>query len=89
MAIDVNKIIKYVLYGQGEQITGPFVKQTDYYNHHIQEVPYDPEGALKLLKEALSEAWEELPLIFESSAVKGTGREEIMRFINDTNKKLG
>ena len=52
MAIDVNKIIKYVLYGQGERITGPFVKQTDYYNHNIKPLPYDPEGALKLLKSA-------------------------------------
>ncbi len=52
MAIDVDKIIKYVLYGQGEQITGPFVKQTDYYNHRIKPVPYDPEGALRLLEEA-------------------------------------
>jgi len=52
MAIDVNKIIKYVLYGQGERITGPFVKQTDYYDHRIAPVPYDPEGALQLLEEA-------------------------------------
>jgi ABC-type transport system substrate-binding protein len=52
MAIDVNKIIQYVLYGQGERITGPFVKQTDYYNHRIKPIPYDPEGALKLLAEA-------------------------------------
>ena len=43
---------------------------------------------LKLLKEALSEEWEELPLIFESSAVKKSGREEILRFIQDTNQKL-
>ena len=41
-----------------------------------------------LLKNELSESWEELPLIFESSAIKGTGREEIMGFINDTNEKL-
>ncbi len=52
MAIDVNKIIKYVLYGQGERITGPFVKQTDYYNHNIKPLPYNPEGALKLLETA-------------------------------------
>jgi len=52
MAIDVNKIINYVLYGQGEQITGPFVKQTDYYNHNIEPVPYDPKGALALLETA-------------------------------------
>jgi ABC-type transport system substrate-binding protein len=52
MAIDVDKIIKYVLYGQGERITGPFVKQTDYYDQNIKPVPYDPEGALKLLQAA-------------------------------------
>ena len=52
MAIDVEKIIDYVLYGQGEPITGPFVKQTDYYNHKIRPLPYDPQGALKLLEEA-------------------------------------
>ena len=52
MAIDVDKIIEYVLYGQGERITGPFVKQTDYYNHSVKPVPYDPQGALRLLEEA-------------------------------------
>lgn len=43
---------------------------------------------LKLLKGELSKSWEELPLIFESSAIKGTGRGEIMGFISDTNKKI-
>jgi ABC-type transport system substrate-binding protein len=52
MAIDVNKIIDFVLYGQGDRITGPFVKQTDYYNHGIEPIPYDPQGALRLLEEA-------------------------------------
>jgi len=52
MAIDVNKIIQYVLFGQGERITGPFPKQTDYYNAAVKPLPYDPEGALKLLEEA-------------------------------------
>jgi ABC-type transport system substrate-binding protein len=52
MAIDVNKIIKYVLYSQGERITGPFVKQTDYYDHMIKPLLYDPQGALKLLETA-------------------------------------
>ena len=42
-----------------------------------------------LFKEELSKSWEELPLIFESSAIKGTGRKEIMGFITDTNAKLG
>ncbi len=52
MAIDVDEIIRYVLYGQGERITGPFVKQTDYYNHNVRPIPYDPQGALRLLEEA-------------------------------------
>jgi GTP-binding protein len=43
---------------------------------------------LGLLKEALAQSWEQLPLVFESSTVKGTGREEIMGFIHDTNAKL-
>jgi ABC-type transport system substrate-binding protein len=52
MAIDNAKIIEYVLYGQGEQITGPFVKQTDFYNHDIPPLPYDPQAAIELLAEA-------------------------------------
>jgi ABC-type transport system substrate-binding protein len=52
MAIDVDKIIKYVLHGQGERITGPFPKQTDYFDPTIPPVPYDPRGALKLLQQA-------------------------------------
>lgn len=51
MAVDVGKIIRYVMYDQAERITGPFVKQTDYYDKSIQPLPYDPEGALKLLSE--------------------------------------
>ena len=51
MAINVDKIIRYVLYGQGERITGPFVKETDYYNHNIEPIPCDPAGALKILEE--------------------------------------
>ena len=43
---------------------------------------------LKLLKEELSQSWDELPLIFESSVVKATGKNEILGFINDTNSKL-
>lgn len=52
MAIDTEKIIKYVLYGEGEPISGPFLKQTDFYDPGVKPLPYDPEGALKLLAEA-------------------------------------
>lgn len=43
---------------------------------------------LGLLKEELLQTWDDLPLIFETSAVKGTGKEELMGFIDDTNRKL-
>ena len=43
---------------------------------------------LKLLKDELSKTWDELPLIFETSAEKGTGRDELLKFIDDTNKKM-
>ncbi len=52
MAIDKKKIIDYLLYGQGESITGPFVKQTDFYNPDVKPLPYDPDGAVALLGEA-------------------------------------
>ncbi|OQX65933.1 MAG: peptide ABC transporter substrate-binding protein [Desulfococcus sp. 4484_242] len=52
MAINVDHIISYVLYHQGERITGPFAVQTDYYDHRIPPLPYDPEGAVELLNQA-------------------------------------
>ncbi|MDZ7579388.1 MAG: ABC transporter substrate-binding protein [Deltaproteobacteria bacterium] len=52
MAIDVDKIIRHVLYDQGERTTGPFLKQTDFYNPAVAPSPYDPQAALALLAEA-------------------------------------
>ena len=51
MAINVDEIKKYLYYDQAEHITGPFPKQTDYYNHQVKPIAYDPEGALRLLEE--------------------------------------
>jgi ABC-type transport system substrate-binding protein len=58
MAIDVDYIIKKVIRGQGERVTGPFPKQTDFYNHTIEALPYNPKGALRLLAEA---GWKRTP----------------------------
>jgi ABC-type transport system substrate-binding protein len=52
MAIDVDEIIRYAIYGQGERTTGPFPKQLDYYDGSVAPLPYDPEGAARLLAEA-------------------------------------
>ena len=52
MAIDVDEIIDYVLYGQGEPTTGPYPKNTPWYDHGAPRLPYDPDAALALLEEA-------------------------------------
>ncbi|MGD2014063.1 MAG: peptide-binding protein [Desulfobacterales bacterium] len=97
MAIDVNKIIEYVLYGQGERITGPFVKQTDYYNHQIAPPPYDPAGALKLLAEAgwsrNQDGWlEKDGKRFEFTLITNNGndrRKSILAIAQDAWKQIG
>ena len=48
MAINVDEIIKYVLFGEGERVTGPFAKNTNWYDDSLKPLPYDPEGALKI-----------------------------------------
>jgi ABC-type transport system substrate-binding protein len=79
MAIDVEKIIRYVLYGQAERITGPFPKQTDYYDHNIKPLPYDPEAALRLLGEA---GWKRNP---EGWLVKDGKRLQFTLITNNGN----
>jgi len=97
MAIDVDKIIRYVLYGQAERITGPFVKQTDYYNHRIEPLPYDPEGALKLLAEAgwrrNKEGWlEKDGKRFQFTLITNSGndqRKAVLTICQDAWKQIG
>jgi ABC-type transport system substrate-binding protein len=97
MAIDVDKIIEYLLYGQGERITGPFVKQTDYYNHRIKPVPYDPEGALRLLEEAgwrrNEQGWlEKNGKRFEFTLITNSGndlRKAILTIAQDEWRQIG
>ena len=52
MAIDVDEVIDFVLYGQGRRTTGPFPQQTAYYDPDVKPLPYDPAGAARLLDEA-------------------------------------
>ena len=97
MAVDVNKIIRYVLYGQGERITGPFPKQTDFYNHEIQPVPYDPEGALRLLAESgwkpNKQGWlEKNGKRLEFTLITNQGnniRKAILSIVQDSWRKIG
>ena len=52
MAIDRQAIIQNVIYGLGSVCTGPFVPNSWAYNKDVKPLPYDPEKAKKLLKEA-------------------------------------
>jgi ABC-type transport system substrate-binding protein len=97
MAIDVDKIIQYVLYGQGERITGPFPKQTDFYDHKIQPLPYDPEGALRLLAQAgwkpNEQGWLEKNgkrLAFTLITNQGNNiRKAVLSIVQDSWRKIG
>lgn len=97
MAVDVDKIIRYVLYGQGERITGPFPKQTDFYNHEIQSIPYDPKGALRLLAEAgwkpNRQGWlEKNGKRLEFTLITNQGnniRKAILSIVQDSWRKIG
>lgn len=97
MAVDTDKIIRYVMYDQAERITGPFVKQTDYYDKSIQPLPYDPEGALKLLSEAgwkkNENGWlEKNGKRFAFTLITNSGndlRKSILTIAQDSWKKIG
>ncbi len=97
MALDVDKIIDYVLYGQGERITGPFVKQTDYYDHVIKPLEYDPGGALELLEEAgwsrNKEGWlEKNGKRFQFTLITNSGndlRRDILAVAQDAWRQIG
>jgi ABC-type transport system substrate-binding protein len=97
MAIDLDKIIQFVLYGQGEKITGPFVKQTDYYNQNLKPLPYDPAGALKLLEEAgwrkNADGWlEKNGKKLQFTLITNSGndiRKSVMTIVQDAWRQIG
>jgi len=48
--MDVDKLLKPI--GTGDRVSGPFVTSSPFYNHDVDVLPHDPEGATKLLREA-------------------------------------
>lgn len=51
-AVNVPEMIRYILYGNGEQSTGIFTPQMWFFNPDIQPLAYDPRRAAELLDEA-------------------------------------
>ncbi len=97
MAINVEEIIRYALYGQGERITGPYPRQLQWYDPAVTPLPYHPEGAARLLAEA---GWKRnaqgilekdgTPLAF--TLITNSGNEErqaIMVIVQNAWRRLG
>lgn len=97
MAIDVEQIIKYILYGEGERVTGPYPKITDWYDPSIQPLPYDPEGALKILnglgwQKNANGFLEKDGKVFEFNLITNSGnpiRKNILTIAQNSWRKLG
>ena len=97
MAIDVDQIIKYLLYDEGERVTGPYAKMTDWYDQEVQPLPYDPDEALKILyrlgwKKNLEGFLEKDGRIFEFNLITNAGnpiRKNILTIAQNGWNKLG
>ncbi len=97
MAIDVDSIIKYVLYRQGKRSTGPYFSSTPFNDKTQKPLPYDPEGAAALLAEA---GWkknaqgllEKDGKVFQFTLVTNNGnqkRKAVMTIAQEAWRKLG
>lgn len=97
MAIDVDQIIKYVLYNEGERVTGPYPKITDWYDPEVAPIPYDPEGALlifnKLGWKKNKDGWlEKEGKLFEFNLITNSGnpiRKSILSIVQNNWRKIG
>lgn len=97
MAINVDEFIEYILYGQGERTTGPYPKNTEWYDHSVAPLPYDPPGALAILNdlgwERNGDGWlEKDGKIFEFNLITNSGnplRKNIMTIAQNAWKKIG
>ncbi len=97
MAINVGEIIQYLMYGEGERTTGPYPKNTEWYDSTIQPLPYDPQGAKAIFQQAgwhmNAEGWlEKDGKIFEFNLITNNGnpiRKNLMTIAQNAWKKIG
>lgn len=97
MAIDTEKIIQYILYGEGERVTGPYPKMSDWYDPTVAPLPYDPEAALRILNglgwKKNAAGWlEKDGTIFEFNLITNAGnpiRKNILTIAQNSWLKLG
>ena len=97
MAINVGDFLKYLLYGEGERTTGPYPQNTEWYDHSIDPLPYDPDGALAILEEMgwqkNADGWlEKNGKVFEFNLITNSGnpiRKNVMTIAQNAWKKIG
>jgi ABC-type transport system substrate-binding protein len=97
MAIDIDPIIKYVLYGEGERVTGPYPKITEWYDPNVKPLRYDPEEAVKILNskgwKKNAEGWlEKDGKLFEFNLISNSGnaiRKNILTIVQESWRKIG
>jgi ABC-type transport system substrate-binding protein len=97
MAIDIDPIIQYILYGEGERVTGPYPKITDWYDPEVKPLPYDPEAALAMLNakgwKKNADGWlEKDGKIFEFNLITNSGnpvRKNILTIVQESWRKIG
>ncbi|MGB0911226.1 MAG: ABC transporter substrate-binding protein [Nitrospirales bacterium] len=97
MAINVGDFLKYLLYGEGERTTGPYPENTEWYDHSIEPLPYDPDGALAILEEVgwvkNADGWlEKDGKVFEFNLITNSGnpiRKNVMTIAQNAWKKIG
>jgi len=97
MAIDIDPIIQYILYGEGERVTGPYPKITEWYDPEVKPLPYDPKGALEILNQhgwqKNKEGWlEKDGKLFEFNLITNSGnpiRKNILTIVQDSWRKIG
>lgn len=97
MAINVDEIITYLVYGEGKRTTGPYPQNTEWYDQSIQPLPYDPEGARAILETAgwkmNTDGWlEKNGKIFEFTLITNNGnpiRKNLMTIAQNAWKKIG
>ena len=97
MAINVQEITDFLIYGEGERITGPYPQNTEWYNPSIAPIPYDPEGAKALLAhmgwKMNAEGWlEKDGKVFEFTLITNNGnpiRKNILTIAQNAWKRIG
>ena len=97
MAINIDEVIQYLLYGEGERTTGPYPKNTEWYDASIQPLPYDPPGARAIFEKAgwkmNKDGWlEKEGRIFEFNLITNNGnpiRKNLLTIAQNAWKKIG